>query len=611
MNLRLSLISCLLICALVRGTVGQTNGMSAQQADLLYGSKKWAEAAKAYEESMISHPEDATSAMNLADCYEQSGDLARAISAYQEAAKIESARVFSLFAMSSLYARIGDKELALEALNKAIDDGFDQGRMALRDKSLAALRNDPGFQLALRRLLGEGFTGFDRVEPTKEEMRQGIQLLTSTIRKQSPNPYRTFSPEEWDARTQSALARVNSLDATGYFVELVGLAGMTGDVHTAVYPVESSKVLRHVYTLRFWKFSDGLYIRAAAPALSHLVGAKILAIQGVPVDDAWRRLMNKVPTENEWMSAYMVSFYMQFPGFLHAVGLGENEKQGMWTLQSPNGQRSEVRLEAAEDIGWVGAISSSLGFIAPNNYVEGHPSPAPLWLKNRNRNYWFEYLAPEKTVFLQINTSRQDREHPWDDFVDEVFQAIKQSQCERLIIDLRHNGGGDGEMAQKLVHAIIATPAIDRPGHLYVLTTRITQSAGVYFAVKLEQETYSVFVGEPIGAHPNFFNSPRGQHPMLALPGTDLYFRVANKWMQNSDNQDDRKFIAPDIPVAMSYAEYSEGKDPVLQAALDLSFRDAHKYFDDEGGRPIPLYFRWRRPSQRVAFNKEQWIRLK
>jgi hypothetical protein len=606
---RLSLVVCLLMSVSLPGKY--TNGTPAQQADLLYTSQKWSEAEKAYKEVLTSHPDDATSAMNLADCYEQSGDFARAISAYQSAAKLESARVFGLFAMSGLYARIGNKEHAIEVLNKAIDEGFDQGRMVLRDTSLTGLRNDPGFQLALRRLLGEGFTGFDRVEPTKEEMKQGIQLLTRTIRKQSPNPYRTFSPEEWDARTQSALSRVNSLDTTGYFVELVGLAGMAGDVHTAVYPDQSSKVLRDVCHLRFWKFSDGLYIRAAAPALSYLVGSKVLAIQGTPVDDAWQRLMSKVPTENEWMSAYMVQFYMQFPGFLHAMGLGEDQRQGLWTLQLPSGQRSEVRLEATEDVGWAGAINSSLGIIAPSDYVEGHPSPPPLWLKNRNRNYWFEYLSPEKTVFLQINTPRQDRAHPWDDFVDEVFQAIRQSQAERLVIDLRHNGGGNGEMAQKLVHAIIATPAIDRPGHLYVLTSRITQSAGVYFAVRLEQETYSVFVGEPIGAHPNFFNSPRGFHPMLALPGTDLYFRVANKWMQNSDNQDDRKFIAPDIPVAMSYAEYSGGKDPVLRAALDLSYKDADKYFEDEGGRPIPLYFRWRRSDQRVAFTSEQWIRLK
>ena len=166
-------------------------------------------------------------------------------------------------------------------------------------------------------------------------------------------------------------------------------------------------------------------------------------------------------------------------------------------------------------------------------------------------------------------------------------------------------------MAQRLVHKIIATPAIDRPGHLYVLTSRITQSAGVTFAVKLEGEAYSIFVGEPLGAHPNFFNSSMGRHLTQALPGTDLYFRIADKWIQNSDHQDDRSFLVPDIPVPLTYVDYASGKDPVLDAALHFDIGEADQFFQDEGGRPLPLYFRWRRPSQRSAFTQDQWIRLR
>jgi hypothetical protein len=591
----------------------QADEASVRRADMLYRSGKWGEAAKVYERVLSSNPTDGNSAQSLGDCYERLGNLAKAIAAYQAAAKIESARLNSWYALSCIYARTGDKELAFQTLNKAIDEGFDDGRTVLREESFESVRGDSRFLGALRRLLGEGFTGFDRVEPTKEDMRQGIQLLVGTIRKRSPSPYRTFSPHEWEARTRVALARVDSLDATGYFVDLIGLAGMAGDVHTSVFPAASSKVLRAVYPLRFWKFSDGLYIRAAAPPLSHLVGAKIVAVQEVSIDSAWLRLMSKVPTENELMSTYMVQFYMQFPGFLKAVGLGENDKQGLWTVQLRDGQTKTIRIDASEELGWLGVINSSLGIVAPAGYVEGHGtlSKPRLWLKNRSRNYWYEYLTPQKTVFLQINTPRNDATDPWEKFLDQVFDTVQKNRAERLVIDLRHNGGGYAYMAQKLIHKIIATPAVNQPGHLYVLTSRITQSAGVHFAVKLEQETYSLFVGEPVGAHPNFFNSPMGRHTIQALPGTDLFFRIADRWVQNSDHQDDRRFLAPDRPVPMSYADYAAGKDPALETALNLSFSDANKYFEDEGGRPMPLYLRWRRPSQKVAFTESQWIRLK
>jgi hypothetical protein len=61
----------------------------------------------------------------------------------------------------------------------------------------------------------------------------------------------------------------------------------------------------------------------------------------------------------------------------------------------------------------------------------------------------------------------------------------------------------------------------------------------------------------------------------------------------------------------MSYAEYATGKDPVLDAALRVAPERVQLYFQDETGRPLPLYMRWRRPSQKPAFTGHQWERLK
>jgi len=572
----------------------------------------WTRRTRVYERLVSAKPEDANSSLNLADCYEELGDYQRAIATYQSSSKIEEARAFSLYALSRLFLMTKNRAKAIQALNQAIDNGFDDGRTVIRDPLFAPLNHDPEYLSSLRRMLGPGFTGFDRVDPTKADMRRGIRLLVSEIRERSPNPYRRFSPAEWDARMQAALRRVDSLDTAGYFVELVSLAGMTGDVHTAVFTGVNSKVLRWVYPLRFWKFADGLYIQVATTELSHLVGAKVIAVQGVPVDSAWQQLMNRLPTENDWMSTYMAQYYLEFPAFLHAIGLAENDRQGRLTLKFADGREEQTEITATDSGGWSSAINSSLGIINPKGYVEGHSAQnPPLWLKHRDQNYWSEYLPANRTLFLQVNTPRNDPAHPWEAFLDDAFASIRENKAERLIIDLRHNGGGYSYMVQSLVHHIIATPFINQPGHLYVFISRITQSAGVYFAVKLEQETYSIFVGEPLGSHPNFFNAPMGRHVTQALPSIDVYFRVADRWTQVSDHQDDRSFLAPDIPVAMTYADYASGKDPALDAALQLDFSEANRYFQDEGGRPIPLYFRWRRPSQRSAFTPDQWIRLK
>jgi hypothetical protein len=328
------------------------------------------------------------------------------------------------------------------------------------------------------------------------------------------------------------------------------------------------------------------------------------------MEQAWKKILDRVPTENEWDSVGWSQFFLQFPGFLHATGIA-SDAQVAWTLMTQDGRQVTEQFDATDTGGWQ-LLSSSDGIVAPDGYLEGHDAKnPPLWLKNRDRKYWFEYLTDSNSVFMQVNEPRDDPEYPWGDFLQQVFQAIREKHPARLVIDLRHNGGGDAYLSQELVHQIIATPEIDQPGRLFVLTSRITQSAGVVFASKLELETHAVFLGEPTAGHPNLFNSPMGQHVAQALPGTDIMFRVSSRWQQSSDHQDDRRFIAPDIPVGMSYAEYATGKDPVLDKAVRATAEQVQLYFQDETGRPLPLYMRWRRPSQKSAFTGNQWERLK
>jgi hypothetical protein len=510
----------------------------------------------------------------------------------------------SIYNLACAYSLFGDNDSAFGALQSAIDAGYDNGHLLLRDSDLDNIRNDPRFEDVLRRVFGEGYTGFGGPGPTAEQMQEGIQLLVNTIQTRHPNPYRHFSKKEWDERTNAALNRVGILDEVSYYMELRELAGMAADVHTSVYPLAGSNVLKDVYALRFWYFEDGLYIRAAASDYEHLIGAKVIAVGQKPIEQAWNKIIDKMSTENEWMSTYMAQFHMQFPAYLNALGLSDSPRGGKWTLRMPNGEVQEVYLKATDSHGYLGVIGTSLGIESPKGWKQGHDKQKeqPLWLRNRDENYWYQYLPEHGAVFMQFNIPRNHGKR-WSNFLNEMFESIRQNgDVKRLIIDLRHNEGGWAYMSQALTQGVIQTPKINKPGHLYVLTSRVTQSAGISISVELERQTYAIFVGEPGGAHPNFYNGPMGNHPPNALPGTDIVFRVSTVLIQESDALDNRCFIAPDIPAPMTYDHYSNGQDPVLRAALNFPSEEGRKFFVDAGGRDIPLYFHWRRPTQKAAF---------
>ncbi len=576
------------------------------EADSLYDAGSWEEAARQFEHIVEQVPNDGQSLYQLAICYHQLGKYSEAPRFYRLASSDPDYRPFCFYNMACAYSLSNNINDGLQALRDAVDNEFPNIELLLTDSDLGPLRDDDRFEAILQRAFGDGYTGFDQSIPSAKQMRAGIRHLVKTIHERHPNPYRHFSPDEWEQRADLAIARTGKLSGDGYYAELRELAGMVGDVHTSVYPRRGSSILKYSYGLRFWRFDDGLFVRAASPELAHLVGAEVLALQGIPVEEAWQRVMDMMSTENTSMSTYMTQVHLQFPAYLHALGLGSSPNGGEWTFRLSDGERQTVELAPSDSSGYLGALGTSIGFHAPEGWIQGHEELAepPRWLKKRSDRFWFEPIEGRDAAFLQFNIPRGS-DRAWREFLSEAFDTIRgRDDLSRLVIDLRHNEGGWAYMSDELLHAIVSTPKINRPGHLYILTSRITQSAGVTIAARLEIGTHAVFVGEPCGAHPNFYNGPQGNHQPIALPGSDIVFRVSTVAEQISNPLDRRCFIAPDIPAPMSHADYIAGRDPALEAALTISPDEGALHLADPGGRTIPVYFHWKRPSQATAYSE-------
>jgi hypothetical protein len=83
-------------------------------------------------------------------------------------------------------------------------------------------------------------------------------------------------------------------------------------------------------------------------------------------------------------------------------------------------------------------------------------------------------------------------------------EYIAKQPARRLIIDMRWNQGGTytkGEGTPLL--QLIFMPALNRAGHLFVITGRGAFSAGTTNITDFRRETEAILVGEPTGARPN------------------------------------------------------------------------------------------------------------
>jgi hypothetical protein len=101
---------------------------------------------------------------------------------------------------------------------------------------------------------------------------------------------------------------------------------------------------------------------------------------------------------------------------------------------------------------------------------------------------------------------------------------------------------------------------------LVLLIGRQTFSAAMNFSTEVDLGTDAVFVGEPTGGRPNLYGDVRP----VELPNSHILVQVSSIYWDFGGAADVRDWIAPDVPVSLGVSDLLAGRDPVLQAAIDL-----------------------------------------
>jgi hypothetical protein len=367
-----------------------------------------------------------------------------------------------------------------------------------------------------------------------------------------PDGWHGMKRADWIAAADAVKTKVASLTEDQALVELVRLAAMPSwngrDGHTGIFLTPGSGI--HPYPVRLWRFSDGLVITAARAPYEDLVGSKVTAIGGRPIDDVMRLAEPLSPRDNP---SSLLAFGPRYAGVSELLaGLGVIDRAGpaAFSIVDRDGKKRDVTIEPVtveDDVAWHQGQPLRLP-----------PTDAP-WLRDQAKSVWWSYLADSRTLFVQYNAV----ESGINGIADEILARAKQGDVARVVVDLRHNGGGDNTTMGHL-EEVLRDPAIDRPGRLFVIIGRITFSAAANFATDLERETGAIFAGEAMGGSPNLYGDARQIH--LPYGTQDLY--MATRYWERSAPDDQRITIEPTIRVSLSSADYFAGRDPVLDAIL-------------------------------------------
>jgi C-terminal processing protease CtpA/Prc len=147
-------------------------------------------------------------------------------------------------------------------------------------------------------------------------------------------------------------------------------------------------------------------------------------------------------------------------------------------------------------------------------------------------------------------------------FVKTLFSVVDTEKVKRIVIDLRHNGGGNSGIFAPFLEELKKRQEFLQKESIYVLIGRRTFSSAILNAIDLKKQTPAIFVGEPTGGKPNHY----GEVQSFRLPQSGLPVTYSIKYFQVVD--DDPESLVPDLLIEQKISDYLRKGDPVLESVL-------------------------------------------
>jgi hypothetical protein len=377
---------------------------------------------------------------------------------------------------------------------------------------------------------------------TADQWRQDLDFFANEIATKHRDPFHFVSKADFDRAVSDLRARIPSMKDYEVVAGLHRLAALIGDGHTFL---DTSGLYARFPLEVFW-FGDDLRVIRAAPEYRKALGARIVEIGGVPIAEGRRKIQPFVSqAENPWYVLNSSAQQLMRAELLAAAGVIQRPGPAEFTFVDDSGRRFRQRVRP------VPAGSRELQMVAAE--------PVPLPFQHPDEALWFTSLPDTNTVYVDFRSYRDLEAQS-----ARLLEHIGKHPATRMIVDMRWNQGGNFVKGREyLIDKLIFMPALNRAGHLFVITGRGAFSAGMTNITDFRRETEAILVGEPTGARPNGYQ----ENYLFTLPLSKLRVSCSMlKYRFQPGSEADAVF--PDQRIDPDWASFSAGKDAAVDWIL-------------------------------------------
>jgi hypothetical protein len=386
---------------------------------------------------------------------------------------------------------------------------------------------------------------------------KGFDSDLTLLQDQLPLIHPNVDVQAWDeavAQFRTKLPTLTEDQADAGFMELVASLGDRNG-HTGIFPLDpGNQRTFHEYPFLVYEFEDGVYVTGQLDGHG-LIGARLTAVGGIPIEQVLARVEPLVPHDNETSGVSNVRWmYLLSEEVLN--GLGITPRFDFTLRNGSQVERTPAPVTA-------GAYSRAFKGLGPRMWPNGSAYAA-----ERRAGARVSVVAHGAVVYLAYNTTTVAT----SPVAARVMRLASKPRVRRVVVDLRNNRGGDNHTYPPLIRALKTLSHQHKT--IVVLAGRATFSAAANFMGDLERATRYLLVGEDSGGAPNLY----GDVEPLDLPSTGLRVEIATTWWVKSrlGANDPRVTFHPDVVVPPTAKSWFAGRDPALVTALTAPFSKAH-----------------------------------
>lgn len=395
------------------------------------------------------------------------------------------------------------------------------------------------------------------------ELRSDLDRLERALRSKHPALFMYASPERLEHAFDSLHAAIrHPLTELEFLSVIASLYPLLGDGHTLFLPsrADASRKKRHLPFLLHW--IDGhLWVIGNGSSDNRLAaGTEITSINGIPsaaiVDTLMMRQVRdgRNTTYPSWILNHYFKEYYRF-------SFGEPDSFSMGSSASGGIERTVVR---------------SL----PSDSIEDNIARR-LLANGMQQAYGFGIrYESDGTAVLRIPSFERGSFSRTE--LDDSFEELRAKQARRLILDLRGNQGGEPRLAKRLLAHLLGEPfelvregpasGMTRPrpvifeGEVAALMDGGSFSVTGMVLACLERHGRAVFIGEEAGGNRTVL---AGSPKRVVLPHTRIECHISTRLWLLADRPNDGHGVMPTLAVRPTTDDLLNGKDRVMQAALN------------------------------------------